>query len=114
MSSLEQLMGVGVPPEVAKRAGFFVGTIEGTAPTLQGPGNAIVRLSAATLNLGSSFSPGDVVIIMPVTAGTVAAAGCGFNAGAASVANLTAGYPKLLAKINSTNWLLLAGLTAAA
>lgn len=114
MSSQEQLMGVGIAPEAAKRAGFFVGTIEGSAPTLQGPGNAIVRLSAATINLATTFAPGDMVLIMPVTAGTVAAAGCGFNAGAASVANLTAGFPKLLAKISSTNWLILAGLTAAA
>lgn len=114
MSSQEQLMGVGTSSEVAKRAGFFVGTLEGSAPTLKGPGNAIVRVSAVSLILDPSFSPGDMVLVMPVTAGTVAAAGCGFNAGAASVANLTAGFPKLLAKISSTNWLILAGLTAAA
>lgn len=114
MAKVEDLMGVGASPEVAKRTGFFISTVVSTGTTIDGPGNHIVRVSTESLNLGTDFVPGDMVLIMPVTAATLAAASCAFNAGAASVANLTAGYPKLAVKTGLNAWLLLAGLTAAA
>lgn len=114
MASVDRLMGVGQSAELAKRTGFFIKTAVSTDSSINGPANFIVRVSCESLNLGSGFDLGDMVYILPVTAATLAAAGCGFNISGASVANLTAGYPKVAVKFSPSIWLLLAGLTAAA
>lgn len=67
MATSERLMGVGVPDEVAKRTGFFIHSplTDGTAKTINGPGNQLIVVSAATssLTLGDKFDVGDQVIV---------------------------------------------------
>lgn len=67
MAIVEQLMGVGVSPEVAKRTGFFVSSHIGAhdSRTLQGPGNVLIVVSnaSASVVLGDNFARGDQVLV---------------------------------------------------
>lgn len=67
MSIPERLMGVGMNWELAKRIGFFIHpvVIDGLPLTLQGPGNQLIVVSAATssITLGDQFDLGDEVVV---------------------------------------------------
>lgn len=66
MAKVEDLMGVGVNSEVARRTGWFIQSLSSQeSRTIQGPGNQIVIVAnaSASLILGDKFSPGDEVMV---------------------------------------------------
>lgn len=112
MAAVERLMGVGVSPEEAKRTGFFIATVA-TAGSVNGPGNFIVRASGESLNLGSGFDLGDMVMVMFVTTGTCYPASSDqFNLKTtASGMVCTAGVAKNFVKYSATQWMV-SGVTS--
>jgi hypothetical protein len=79
MSSAQALMGVGMPAEVAKRAGFEVVDVTTTTATqgtggglLVGSGNKLARATITSasdsVTLPAAAAPGDEVIVSNLTA----------------------------------------------
>lgn len=107
MASVQDLMGVGVPNEMASRVGFFIQTVDGGA-AINGPGNQIVRASGASINLASNFAPGDVLVVFAVTACSVVPdSGSRINLQTtASAAVVTAGVTKTFYRFSQTAWVM--------
>lgn len=105
MAAVERLMGVGMTAEVAKRCGFFIGTVN-TGATLQGPGNVYARVSGATCTLGSGFDLGDIVnIAAVVTVSLNPPAGQNFgNASVSAIHTIEAGQARSFMKFSATTW----------
>lgn len=105
MADVRRLMGLGMAPELAKRVGFFVDTVENT--TLRGPGNYMVRVStSATVQL-SGFDIGDQVVIC-AAAGAVSvapdAASVIWPTSAGVAHQVTAGVAKTFLRLSNTEW----------
>lgn len=109
MAAVERLMGVGQTAEVAKRTGFFIETLGGG--TLQGPGNfQVMATTSVTINLGSSFDIGDVVMVAAVGVTVQVAPDAGSRLNAKTTAQsfvVSAGQGNIFFRHSPTQWLMI-------
>jgi len=122
MATADNLIGLGVPPEVAKRIGFVPVAIATTASTqgtgaLRGPGKKLVSATFTTaadaVTLSSDAEIGDEIVIanvsanagviFPPTGGNIN--GESANASTAIAAQGTTGNAWRFIKLNATRWL---------
>lgn len=110
MATVERLMGVGVPAEIAKRIGFFIHDtfISAQSKTIDGPGNQLVRVSATgvTITFGSKFDVGDKIVVVAHVTTTVVPASNHFiwPASAGIGHSINASVTHIIMKIDNTLW----------
>jgi hypothetical protein len=122
MSSASDLIGVGVPAEVAKRSGYDVFPITTvallqTSTLLRGAGNKLVQLTShantGAVTLPADAGIGDEIIVANTTAAFTAAvfphSGGNINGGTTDIAaalavGTAAGSSRRFVKINATRW----------
>jgi hypothetical protein len=129
MATANNLIGVGVPPEVAKRTGFVQVAIATTAATqgtgaLRGPGNKLVSATFTTaadaVTLPSDAEIGDEIVISNITAnaGVIFPPSGGNINGettdepVAMAAQGSAGSVQRFMKLNATRWVAFSNIAA--
>ena len=111
MAAVERLMGLGMAPELARRVGFFVQTVEGG--TLQGPGNFYVKASStATLVLSANFDIGDIVVVGAAATTPVSpdAASVIWPTSAGVAHNVSSGVARAFMRFSKTEWFVISSV----